>query len=304
MGDLYGKCLNLNCRSNCQKFAAKVSRGSICEQVRCLNCDCFEYQHDWVARWDPQLLSHVYISSRNTPTSSIASAPHFTSTTTQPDNRKISGVNEELHSLYVPSTNRHSSSSTSSAPSFRSPPSAEYVSAEKSTLRARGGNSCSKQKESSRSQSITKKPKLETANSLVLFILKENVFAAPVLSLDRSFLAKKGQFFESFPYILHDGTIISQPAFEDYIRDSHIFASFISAFWQYTFYYQHGKKKMVPASNLSSLDFPDAETWKALADDCAKKGMVVICKPKGPSFDPVAGDEEEVASVQGKLFFY
>ena len=27
-----------------------------------------------------------------------------------------------------------------------------------------------------------------------------------------------------------------------------------------------------------------------------------ICKPKGPSFDPVAGDEEEVASVQGKLF--
>ena len=107
------KCLNLNCRSNCQKFAAKVSRGSICEQVRCLNCDCFEYQHDWVARWDPQLLfSHVYISSRNTPTSSRASAPHLTSTTTQPDNRKISGVNEELHSLYVPSTNRHSSSSS------------------------------------------------------------------------------------------------------------------------------------------------------------------------------------------------
>ena len=59
---------------------------------------------------------------------------------------------------------------------------------------------------------------------------------------------------------------------------------------------------MVPASNITSLDVPDAETWKALADDSAKKAMVVIWKPRGPSFDPAAGDEEEAASVQGIVF--
>ena len=95
---------------------------------------------------------------------------------------------------------------------------------------------------------------------------------APTLSTSGLALNTAGQFFEEFPYENSYGVFVSQLEYEDFIRKSKLKIQFMEADWEYTFY---------QADSLTSELSPDAEMWKALADDCTSRGMVVICKPGG-----------------------
>lgn len=279
MSDIYGKCLNSNCRSSCQRFVRKiVQSGEATTPVKCRNCDCFQYQHDWLAIWEQGKNEHIFIknisSSNNSSSSaSSSSAPclPLPSNVTAASNNNNSryqtpsagAVNKELINEVYPTT--------TAAPS---------------TYRNSGGNSLSKQKEKKQqelnSSSIKKKQKLGPKATLKMFFLPASQTCAPTLSFPRRVLQNAGQYFEEFEYQYANGEFISQIQFEDVIRKSRLKAQFIDADWKYTFYQQHKDKQMVVAESISSEDFPGEEMFNALADDCTNRGMVVICKPGGP----------------------
>ena len=104
MSDLYGKCLNPICRSSCQRFTRKILAQGEIAPVKCLNCDCFQYQHDWLATWDEGLNTHRYFDNNKYSNNSSTSASSFTSRLPSTHNYapSASDVNKELNTEVYP----------------------------------------------------------------------------------------------------------------------------------------------------------------------------------------------------------
>ena len=272
MSDIYGKCQNPTCRSSCNKFAMIILAPGLVAPVKCVNCGCFQYQHEWLATWDAGANSLRYFEhnknkdSSSSTISTTGSSHHQTPST--------GAVNRELHNEVYPPY----------LPPFKSPTAAAVT---PSTQRLGGGNSLAKQKllKQQENFSSSKRQKLIPKDKLTMFLLPAHQETAPTLSTARLALNTAGQFFEEFPYENSYGVFVSQLEFEDFIRKSKLKNQFMEADWEYTFYQQHKAKRMVEADSLTSELFPDAQMWKALADDCNSRGMVVICKPGGPLFN-------------------
>ena len=79
--------------SSCQRFIRKfVAPGEIAP-VKCLNCDCFQYQHDWLATWDQGSNTHRILDSNkysnNSSTTSRLPSTHYQTPSARDANKKL-----------------------------------------------------------------------------------------------------------------------------------------------------------------------------------------------------------------------
>jgi len=160
MSDIYGKCQNPTCRSSCNKFAKIVLAPGVVAPVKCVNCGCFQYQHEWLATWDAGANSLRFFEHNKNNDSSSSSATSTTRCSHQQTPSSTGDVNRELHNEVYPPY----------LPPFKSPTAAAVTPS--STQRLGGDHSLAKQKLLKQQQEniiSSKKPKLIPKDKLTMF---------------------------------------------------------------------------------------------------------------------------------------
>ena len=193
MSDIYGKCQNPTCRSSCNKFAKIVLAPGVVAPVKCVNCGCFQYQHEWLATWDAGANSLRFFEHNKNKDSSSSCTTTSTTRSSHQQTPSTGDVNRELHNEVYPP---FKSSTAAVTPS---------------TQRLGGGHSLAKQKLLKQQENIisSKKSKLIAKDKLTLFFLPAYQETAPTLSTARLALNHSSQNAPSYQFMVAIYVLIS-----------------------------------------------------------------------------------------------
>lgn len=282
MSDSFGHCTNIACPTTCQRY---VQSSTFCD--KCRNCGCEQYNHKLLAVFDSATNSLHWLesSSSNSSSSSNANSNSFNA------KRSFESPAEKPKGVITAANSRAAVRHVfNAAPKIHLPkPSTPRVTA--------FGGRPPPPVFPKRMRGCAAEPKSPVVKGLKLFFMEEGTEHVPESETSRSDLKQRGQYFAEFPYLLDDGSTISQVDFEQKIRESAVGQEFASAYWKYAFYHQLGFTKSKPMEILSdsSDNFPeDPSRWESFLADCNRKprGYDLIVKPVSP-------DEEERSFYDG-----